>query len=94
MADPSIQKLTSFTFLVDSYTGLIRDLKKAPWGKQTSITADEISFALEGDDLVVDHHIDRLTGQLSGEGRRKKTQKPQSKLSGECEKVTVMGPKF
>ena len=90
----SIHKLDSFTFLVDTYWGRVRNLKNVPFGTQTSITPDEISFTQEGDDLVIDHHIDRLTGLYSGESRAKKTQKPQARVSGECEKTTITGPKF
>lgn len=94
LADSSINELPPFTFIIDTYHGRVRNLRKVPLDKQSSITPDRISFIQEGEDIVIDHHIDRLTGGYSAESRSTKTKKPQARISGECEKVTITGPKF
>jgi len=93
LADSSTSEFQPFTFIVDTYWGKVRSLRKAPFN-HSSITADRISFIQEGEDMVLDHSVDRLTGRYFAEMRSKKTQKPQTRSSGECEKVTDIGPKF
>lgn len=93
LVDSSIHESMSFTFFVDTYWGLVRNAKKVPFGTRTSITPDQISFSREKNDLVIDHRINRFTGEYSAEGWSMKTKIPQTRASGECERVT-MGPKF
>jgi hypothetical protein len=93
-ADSSTTELRPFTIVVDTHWGRVRNLKNVPYGKRSSVTPEVISYTLEGDGVVGDFRIDRLTGELYGEFRNSKSNRLQTKLSGECEKVTVMGPKF
>lgn len=91
LADSSTNEFPAFTFIVDTYWGNIRNVRKVPLDTQASITSDGISFIMEGDDIVIYYHINRLTGLYSAESRSKNTQTPQSRLSGECEKTTDQG---
>lgn len=91
LADSSTKELPPHTFIIDTYWGTVRNLRKVPIDKESSITSDGISFVMEGDNIVVDYRIDRLTGRYDAESRSKTTQTPQSRISGECAKVTDLG---